>query len=76
MKQKQPVKLQKETLERRSANVWKFIKIHPEISIRKIINKEGYDPSNFHKYKKAKKRLPQHLLLKIEKVLIRYGLVV
>lgn len=68
------IKLQKKTRERRSQNIWTFFDTHPAINVRSIAKEVDYLPGNFDKYKRNKKTLPQHLLLKVENVLTKYGL--
>lgn len=70
----QEVKLQKATRERRSLNIWKFLETHPGIRITYLATEVKYDQRNLDKYKQGKKTLPQHLLLKLESVLVKYGL--
>lgn len=70
----QPVKMQKKTLERRSGKVWAFLENHPGIHIGKLITAIEYDSSNFRKYMNTRKKLPETLLLKVEKYLSDYGL--
>ena len=70
----EPVRLKKTTLETRSKRVWAFLEKHPGVHIQKMATAVEYDGSNFRKYMKAKKRLPQALLLKVEKYLKDYGL--
>ena len=70
----QPAKLQKKTLERRSQRIWNFIERRDCISLSCLASKVGYNRSNLNKYMAAKKKLPEHLLLKLEKELEKYGL--
>lgn len=70
----QPVKMQKKTLERRSQNVWKFLEAHDCINFSCLAASVKYNQGNLDRYRRNKKKLPEHLLLKIEEVLEKYGL--
>lgn len=67
-------KLQDKTMIRRSERIWAFLETHECININCLAKKVDYAPQNLNKYRWARKRLPQHLLLKIESVLENYGM--
>jgi hypothetical protein len=69
-----PVKFHNATLETRSRIIWKFLEKRDLISIPWLAAKVGYDRSNFWRLMRDKKKLPQKLLVKVEKELSIYGL--
>lgn len=68
------VKIHKEVRKRRSEKIWRFLDKRPLIKVGPLAEAAGYSPQNFDKYKRAKETLPQHLLLKVEAILVNYGL--
>jgi hypothetical protein len=62
------------TLQKRSKRIWKFLEKRRLIQVTILAEEVGYDKGNFWRYWKGKKKLPQDLLLKVEKVLEQYGL--
>lgn len=68
--------LQKNTRERRSKAIWRYMNSHSCINVAAMCDEAGIDRGNFNKYWKGEKKLPQKVLLKVEKVLVKYGLLV